>query len=624
MRRLSLIASLVLLAAIALAGIAKASTQPISSAPTTYHVVKDVRITMQSDGTSLDSDQYIPDTGCPCPVILIQTPYRKSGSVAEANPYFPAHGYGEIVVDVRGTGSSEGFWDSFGKLEQSDGAELARYASHVPFGNGVVGLAGTSYGAINQFLTVEQPGTSAVKAIFPVVPMSDAYRDVTWAGGNEDSGFIPLWLGLVTGLAAIPTDDAQSNPQIALNVESQHLLNVAKFQAPVVGDSALGYYEANLPGDAQTYPDASYAGPFSNLRSPLRNIAAVHQPTFIVGGLYDIFQRGEPLLYQGLPLPASKKKLLIGPWYHTTAGNGLGTAASIDNQGRQIPDLNTLQLAWFDHFLKGYDNGITAFPDETYFQGPNKFIAGQYPWGNTPQKWFLGGSPSGSGAQSLYDGSLGTANPAAGTASLPWTAANGFCSRNTVQWTAGLAKNGSCETDETPNEYQAATFTTPAFSSPYAINGPIDLHLNVQSQRPDSSLIATVTDVTASGASVPITSGTLVLSERALTTKACGAIVVDCTQYAGGLPIIPWHPYTRQSQAPMQSGTTYAVDVEIFPTSIIVPKGDRLRISLTSSDVPHESPTLSTTADSAGNVLTILFGPATPSYVYLESFRPNF
>ena len=460
MRRLSLVAGLAVLIALVFTGVAKASTQPTVSAPTTYHVVKDVRITMRSDGTSLDSDQYIPDTGCPCPVILIQTPYRKSGSVAEANPYFPAHGYGEIVVDVRGTGSSEGYWDSFGAKEQHDGAELVNYAAQVPFGNGVVGLAGASYGAINQFLTVEQPGTSAVKAIFPVVPMSDAYRDVTWAGGNEDSGFIPLWLGLVTGLAAMPADDAQSNPQIALNAESQHLLNVAKFQAPVVGDSALGYYEANLPGDAQQYPDASYAGPFSNLRSPLRNIALVHQPAFIVGGLYDIFQRGEPLLYQGLDLPASKKKLLIGPWYHTTAGNGLGTPAAIDNQGRQIPDLNTLQLAWFDHFLKGYDNGVTAFPDETYFQGVNKFIAGQYPWGTTPQKWLLGAAPSGSGAQSLYDGALGTGTPAAGAANLPWTATNGLCSRNTVQWTAGLAKNGSCETDESPNEYQAATFTS--------------------------------------------------------------------------------------------------------------------------------------------------------------------
>jgi putative CocE/NonD family hydrolase len=620
MRRLSLVVSLALLLALVWTGVAKAGNQPVQSAPTTYHVNQDVRITMP-DGVSLDSDQYVPDQGCPCPVILIQTPYRKSGSVAEANPYFPAHGYGEIVVDVRGTGSSEGYWDSFGAKEQHDGAVLVSYAARVPFGNGVVGLAGVSYSAINQFLTVEQPGTSAVKAIFPIVPMSDAYRDVTWAGGNIDSGFIPLWLGLVTGLGAQPADDTSAQPAIALNAESQHLLDLAQFQAPVVGDSMLGYYEANLPGEAQTYPDAAYDGPFARLRSPLDNVGEVHQPTFIVGGLYDIFQRGEPLLYQGLPLPPSKKKLLIGPWYHTTAGDGL---PATDDQGRVIPDLNTLQLAWFDHFLKGYDNGITAVPDETYFQGADKFVAGTYPFGRTPQKWLLSAAPSGSGAQSLYDGALAQGTPAPGTAQLPWTAANGLCSRSPEQWTAGEAQTGQCETDERPDEVQAATFTSPAFSSPYAINGPLDLHLFLQSQRPDATLIATVTDVSPSGQSDPVTAGSLVLSLRQLTRRPCGAVVVDCTQYAGGLPIIPWHPYTRQSQSPLEPGTTYAVDLEIFPTSLVIPKGDRLRVSVTTSDAPHESPTLSTEADSAGDVLSLLFGPATPSYLYLESFSPSF
>jgi len=208
--------------------------------PTSYSVISDVRIAM-SDGVLLDSDEYIPTTGCPCPTILVQTPYRKSGAaVAEGNPIFPSNGYAMIVVDVRGTGSSEGMWDSFGAREQQDSVTLVQFAASRPFSNGVVGLAGVSYSAINQLLTVEQPGTSAVKAIFPIVPMSDAYRDVTWAGGNQDAGFIPLWLGLVNGLAVIPADDAMSQPKIALNAESQHALDAVEFGGLVVLDAALG------------------------------------------------------------------------------------------------------------------------------------------------------------------------------------------------------------------------------------------------------------------------------------------------------------------------------------------------------------------------------------------------
>src|SRR5947207_1514734 len=170
---------------------------------TSYDLVSDVRIPM-ADGVLLDADEYIPTAGCPCPTILVQTPYRKSGSgVSEGNKIFPSNGYAMIVVDVRGTGSSEGMWDSFGAREQQDSVTLVQRAASRPFSNGVVGLSGVSYSAINQFLTVEQPGTQAVTAIFPIVPMSDAYRDVTWAGGNTDFGLTPLWLGLANALARI-------------------------------------------------------------------------------------------------------------------------------------------------------------------------------------------------------------------------------------------------------------------------------------------------------------------------------------------------------------------------------------------------------------------------------------
>src|SRR5579862_7347041 len=223
---------------------------------TSYDVVADVRIPMP-DGVLLDADEYIPTTGCPCPTILVQTPYRKSGSaVSEGNTIFPSNGYAMVVVDVRGTGSSEGMWDSFGALEQQDSVTLVQFAASQPFSNGIVGLSGVSYSAINQLLTVEQPGTEAVKAIFPIVPMADSYRDVTWAGGNEDAGFIPLWLGLVNGLALVPASDAQSQPAIALNAESQHALDIGTFGALVLMDAALGGYEKMLPTALQTLSGA--------------------------------------------------------------------------------------------------------------------------------------------------------------------------------------------------------------------------------------------------------------------------------------------------------------------------------------------------------------------------------
>src|SRR5207244_11700930 len=100
--------------------------------------------------------------------------------------------------------------------------------------------------------------------------MSDAYRDVTWAGGNTDFGFIPLWLGLVNGLALIPAQDALSEPRIALNAESQHALDVATLAGPALLDGTLGGYEMMMPSAAQTFPEQAYDAPLSPLRPPIR------------------------------------------------------------------------------------------------------------------------------------------------------------------------------------------------------------------------------------------------------------------------------------------------------------------------------------------------------------------
>jgi putative CocE/NonD family hydrolase len=616
----SLATALMMAAAVLAAGRARAAT-------TSYNVTSGVRITM-NDGVLLDSDEYVPTEGCPCPTILVQTPYGKSSSaVAEGNPIFPSNGYAMIVVDVRGTGASEGSWDSFGALEQGDSATLVQWAASRPFSNGVIGLSGVSYGAINQFLTVEQPGTEAVKAIFPIVPMADSYRDVTWAGGTEDSGFIPLWLGLVNGLAMIPAQDSLSQPNIALNAESQHVLDLGQFAGPVVLDAALGGFEMMLPTALQTYPDQAYDGPFYQLRSPIRNITKVRVPTFIVGGTWDLFQRGEPILFRALKLSRAKKKLMIGPWYHTTAGAGLtaddGSSPVHDTKGTLLPSLNNLQLAWFDRWLKGIHNGVDKFPAvETYYLGAGKWAPDKrYPASRTRyERWYLSAA-SGSGT-SLYAGSLAPAADGGETqVTIPWIPVNGVCSRSTTQWTAGLAALATCENDNQPSELLSATFTTPPFTAPYAISGPIDATIWISSTNTDAQVVATLSDVDASGASSQITAGTLVASLRALTPAPCGSIVTDCSIYAKGALIEPWHPYTRASQVALTSGEPTQLEIEIFPTTAVIQPGHSLRLTIGTGDFPHETPTVSTVVDSLG-IDTLYLGPDHPSSIYLGTVSP--
>ena len=189
----------------------------------------DVFITMR-DGVRLAANVYRPDTPGKYPVILTQTPYNKNSSLGAANEYFVKRGYVHLVVDVRGTGGSEGVWDSFGESEQKDGYELVDWVSKQEWSDGNVGLWGASYSAINQLLTAAQQ-PPALKAIFPIVPMADTYRDILMSGGMMNTGFIPLWMGLVTSSGLLPPTYTLSDPIDASTLLLGHAGSTTGFPA---------------------------------------------------------------------------------------------------------------------------------------------------------------------------------------------------------------------------------------------------------------------------------------------------------------------------------------------------------------------------------------------------------
>ena len=75
-------------------------------------------------------------------------------------------------------------------------------------------MTGPSYMGISQIFAAaaHPPG---LKAIFPQVPGADVYRDVVASGGQIDVGFIPLWLGLVTGTGLVPPAYGADDPASA-------------------------------------------------------------------------------------------------------------------------------------------------------------------------------------------------------------------------------------------------------------------------------------------------------------------------------------------------------------------------------------------------------------------------
>ena len=553
--------------------------------------LRGLKITM-ADGVELSASVALPADASgnavttPLPVILTQTGYNKSiPAIPASNDFLVKRGYAHVSVDVRGTGLSQGQWEAFSEVEQSDYLTVIGWASKQAWSNGTVGSWGASFMAITQLYTAAHQHPSH-KAVFAIVPMADAYRDIVFSGGQTNVGFIPLWMGLVTALGVLPVEADPSVPGTILS----HVLNaVTNFQVPLIAQSVIGVGDYN------------YDGPFWRTRSPIEVADRIRIPTFIVGGLNDIFQRGEPMLYEAIRKNTTAK-LLIGPWQHL--GGSMGAGLPQDG----VPPLNQIALMWFDQYLKGMNVGAARVPNVTqYLYGEERYV--------TTTNW---PHPQ-ARAERLYlrgDRSLAVAAPAAGergntTLQQPL---NGICSTSTSQWTAGivgLLPLPCMNRDNRLNELPLLEigYSTEPMTQDYYINGPIQADLYVSTTALDAGVLVRVTDVAPDGTSRELTNGILTASLRQVDPSR--------SRYLDGEMIQPWHPFTAESRESVGFSTVVHLPVEVFPTSAVIKQGHRLRVTVGASDFPHGLPPVLDLLDQAVGLLTVHSNAEHPSSIVL-------
>ncbi len=580
----------------------------------------DQPVTM-SDGTVLRADVYYPTitpnsttpaTG-PFPVLLQQTPYGKAfiayaSALASTNiDYFVTRGYIVVISDVRGTGDSGGDFDLFDPVQSTDGATMALWAAALPHSDGKVGLFGESYMGINQFQTVAAAGPqSPIKAMFPIIAGNDIFADTVTQGGLTDVEFSAAYIALLGGLNL-------SNPLLQPLVEAAESKNPALLAAALL---RLTPVEAAHSSTLVSFlhlllniETGSGAGAFDDnywaARSPAHDLAAVVKdniPAFLVGGWNDLFQAGEPLnyaelqnLYDGRPQTAAmtasqpvtpRYQLLMGPWMHVTTGTGI--------------NLSAIELEWFDTWLLHQTTPLATTTTPLHLEELNSgswVDATQWPLPAAPATpLYLAAGRTGSDALSDNDGALTSAPPTAASGSdlVAFDGVSSPCDVQTDQWGAGLIALGlnslhatdPCDVNDVtlgagPG---ALTYTTAPFSSAQVVGGPIDATLYVKSTSIDTELAATVEAVSPSGQSLPLTSGALLGSERALAPG-------QSWMGADGFPLMPVHPLTAASSRLILPGQITRQDIQIFPTFAAIPAKWRLRVTITTSETPHLFPT---------------------------------
>lgn len=596
------------------------------------HIDWDVPITM-SDGTVLKANVYRPmDNGVvvtdPLPTVLNATPYTKwmmalgsklinapgiqdgilrgIGSLESSDPALKnlmqlmqtmdggmtqvmmpdkqlvKSGYVWVDLDVRGTGFSDGKWQLTGPREQQDTVEVIDWISKQDFSDGKVGETGVSYDAITA-LQAASHRPPALKAVFAVEPATDLTQDVALHGGAINVGFLPFWLWLVNGLKRVP--DVQS---LALGTYQQEYQKWIDDRADDPTSMSDAMYQALNSRSLDEILNSREAMMLYDSEGPWRkathtDLANINIPTMITGGWSDLFRNAEFRSYQDLTgLKPGEKQLIMGPGYHVTTTGGYGKRDA-------PPRADVLQKAWFDHWLKGIDNGVQNL-------GPIlEQIPGAQGWqrisqlprpGMVNQRMYLRSEDSHTAVRTLHDGSLSAQPPSTPDQLTVKVGVASLCSDITnTQYLGITAILMECAQDERTHEIDGLTFTSEPVSVPTVISGPVAVHLNTQHEGTDGFWMATVSDVDdASNNSLPLSTGWVVSSMRQVnesrSKRGPNGDYIDPIQTIdikrGYQPVVPGKPTT--------------VDFGTYPLDAVLQPGHRLRVTVYSSNYPSALP----------------------------------
>ncbi|MDB5107136.1 MAG: putative Hydrolase CocE/NonD family protein [Candidatus Binatus sp.] len=263
-------------------------------------------------------------------------------------------------------------------------------------------------------------------------------------------------------------------------------------------------------------------------------------PTFLIGGWRDIFPEGMAGIYSRLKGP---KKMLMGPWMHTLPD--LSRFEPVD----YLPELKR----WFDFWLRGEKTGITDEPPVTiYVQRANEWRH-EREWpiarGNARTLYLNAGGVLSDRSQREEQGENYTANPTLGASSGLWDP---------------MALGVGLPLDQGSDDLLSLAYTTDPIAESIEISGAGEATVFAESKSNEPlNLVVKLCDVDPSGASSLITTGLMHGGPRNGAGKS----------------------------SPGKSGEAAQFKIPLWSTSYRVPKGNRIRVSVSCSDFPRVWPT---------------------------------
>lgn len=565
-------------------------TAPESSAPesvtanSTGVTCQTVQVRMR-DGVLLATDVYLPSKPGRYPVILQRTPYglqlghgcfaNLSGGMA----FWAENGYVGINQDVRGTFRSQGNFTPIFQ-EQNDGYDAIEWAAAQPWSDGKVAMSGSSYFGVTQWqaaLTAPPPLT----AFTPGQTASDYHDNWTYQNGVFDLWFGQSWIlhffapdAYRRQLVAkgVPPDDAlaaskrylaEKRAEIPRWVDKVPLTEMAEFRA-----LAPYYYEWLAHPDYDAYWEKV------DVEAHVDRVTA---PALLSGAWGDLFAVGTVRSFEGMRTKAATSTAREGTMLIMDSaghgGPGVVTYRTGSERGGAESSLRDLQLRFYDHYVKGLDNGVdreprvqlfVQVPPDAGLQGSGFWITGDtFPLPGTEKLVF--NLRSGGRANTRFgDGVLDRNRPPAGADDtylydpadpVPSHGGGLCCLSLGFYLTSGVQDQSLLELRN-----DVLVYTSEPLEEDLAVIGPVKAQFWATTTAPDTDFVVKLVDLHPSGFSQNIL-------ERVLRAR-----------FRNG---------SKQPPAPVVPGEAYEYSLDLGYTATMFKAGHRVRMHITSSKFPH-------------------------------------
>jgi uncharacterized protein len=499
------------------------------------------------DGVCLSTDIYLPLIPTPVPTVAIRTGYGSNTlELAARGRYFASHGYACAIQDFRGRFDSDGDYYPY-MNEGQDGFDLQEWVGVQPWSNGRIGTVGSSDLGFAQ-LAAAPLACRFLRCMIPQAVGGDQYSTLFYPGGAFQLSALLPWSVRTSGRVQ-QIDSTQRWHDIVWT------LPISKC------DTACGM-DVRHWKDFLDHPSRDHFWEPLNLDRQWERVSA---PAYFMSGWYDI--AGQHVLNmfreqtaRGATSIARRCKAIVGPWIHQLSCSPI--VGDLDFGDESKLDLQTLELQWFDFWLKDLDNGVLDGPPlQLFVMGSNHWHGGDtWPLTGTDwQRWYL---HSGGSANTLKgDGTLSPYPPAdEPTDAFTY---DPLCPVPTVggaAWASpALHEMGPADQRGIEMRNDVLCYTSQPMDRDLTLIGPVSVVLYAATDCSDTDWTAKLVDVGPDGYAMILCDGIL----RA--------------RYRDGY----------DQARPLHPGRQYRYEITVGATGNCFQTGHRIRLEISSSNFPH-------------------------------------